>query len=92
VNREQWQAWYDAKPLLYRIHYRINMRWVRFEDWLSSQDGWLSEQDFMYQQDGWLARRLCAVLGHEPVPDQCNKPEHDYCVWCGKRMPRKVRS
>lgn len=90
TDREQWLNWYAAKPLRYRIHYRINMQWVRFEDWLSGKDGWLTEQDWMYQQDGWLGRRLCDVLGHKAVPDQCNIPAHDYCVWCGKSMPRKV--
>ena len=27
----------------------------------------------------WL---LCFILGHQPIDDQCNKPEHRYCVWC----------
>lgn len=32
----------------------------------------------------WL---LCHLFGHKPIADQCNKPEHDYCVWCERRMP-----
>lgn len=30
---------------------------------------------------------LCRVYGHKPVADQCNRPEHDFCVYCSKRMP-----
>lgn len=30
---------------------------------------------------------LCLYFGHEPVADQCNKPEHDFCVYCHKSMP-----
>lgn len=28
---------------------------------------------------------LCGHYGHEIVDDQCNKPEHRYCAYCGKR-------
>jgi hypothetical protein len=30
---------------------------------------------------------LCRVFGHEPVADQCDKPEHDFCVHCMTPMP-----
>jgi len=30
---------------------------------------------------------LCRVFGHEPVADQCDKPEHDFCVQCMTPMP-----
>ena len=30
---------------------------------------------------------MCAEFGHEIVDDQCNIPEHRYCVWCMKREP-----
>lgn len=30
---------------------------------------------------------LCQGFGHKPVPDQCDKPEHDFCVYCMKPMP-----
>lgn len=32
---------------------------------------------------------LCLVFGHTPERDQCNNPEHDYCLWCGKSMPNQ---
>ena len=39
----------------------------------------------------WLAqpilRVMCKGLGHQPVDDQCNKPEHRLCTWCHKRQP-----
>ncbi len=30
---------------------------------------------------------LCRWFGHEPVADQCDKPEHDFCVHCLTPMP-----
>lgn len=27
---------------------------------------------------------ICERKGHDIGPDQCNKPEHDYCYRCGK--------
>lgn len=33
---------------------------------------------------GWTC---CKIWGHEPVPDQCDKPEHDFCSWCMKSTP-----
>lgn len=34
-----------------------------------------------------IKRAVCAARGHEVIPDQCNKPEHDWCVLCGDRFP-----
>lgn len=33
---------------------------------------------------------LCQVYGHKPIADQCNKPEHDFCVYCSKPMPNSA--
>jgi len=30
---------------------------------------------------------FCMVLGHESTGDQCEHPEHDYCLWCGCCTP-----
>lgn len=31
---------------------------------------------------------VCEFVGeHDPTPDQCNKPEHDFCLWCLRRTP-----
>lgn len=32
----------------------------------------------------WL---LCRLFGHKPIPDQCGRPEHDFCVWCNHALP-----
>lgn len=29
---------------------------------------------------------ICEVDGHEPMADQCNKPEHDHCGICHMPM------
>ena len=33
---------------------------------------------------------MCEQLGHEPVPDQCGIPEHDYCMWCQYPTPGRA--
>lgn len=43
---------------------------------------WLTE-DFKDE----LMAKFCAVLGHRPEPDQCGKPEHDYCEFCRASTP-----
>jgi hypothetical protein len=32
-----------------------------------------------------IQSKLCAVIGHEFIPDHCGKPEHDYCAHCRAR-------
>ena len=34
-----------------------------------------------------VSRALCAKYGHLPERDHCGLPEHDFCLWCNKRMP-----
>lgn len=43
---------------------------------------------------GWRVRMgdaglavLCFLFGHKPVADQCDKPEHDFCVYCMTPKP-----
>ena len=50
---------------------------IRWRLWESPT--WFPEQPFL--------RLLCMLVGHEPIADQCNKPEHDYCITCGRSMP-----
>jgi hypothetical protein len=37
--------------------------------------------------DRWWQWIGCKLLGHVPIPDHCNIPEHDYCAWCQLPMP-----
>ena len=52
--------------------------------WWISNDApdWISDH-FEYP----VNRIFCFFLGHIPMPDQCNRPEHDLCAHCGKLMP-----
>lgn len=34
-----------------------------------------------------LQKLTCRIFGHEPIPDQCNKPEHEHCAWCRRPLP-----
>lgn len=36
---------------------------------------------------GVVATVTCGIVGHDPVQDQCGDPEHDFCIFCGKRLP-----
>lgn len=69
--------------------------------WASTLWLWLTDgqydaagSDWHYMWRGWLetpgVKALCFTFGHKPIPDQCNKPEHDLCVFCNKLMPYKA--
>lgn len=59
----------------------VRLRWWF---WDESPD-WLPER-----VDRAGLRLLCWVFGHYPDRDQCNIPDHDYCVLCMKSMPGKA--
>lgn len=48
------------------------------------------EESYDLEDSVVVARALCAVWGHDPTADQCNRPEHDYCVYCGTRTPNQA--
>lgn len=55
------------------------------QKWKVKDDNWVWWIGDRVQTAGcWV---LCHTFGHKPVPDQCNKPEHDFCVFCNKPMP-----
>lgn len=33
----------------------------------------------------------CEFAGHQPEADQCNIPDHDYCLWCGVSTPGEAK-
>lgn len=48
-------------------------------DWRWTWRGWFESACL------WL---LCLTFGHKAVRDQCDKPEHDFCVYCcNQAMP-----
>lgn len=57
-------------------------QWIMFktENWW----GW-TEKPIWIVQDA-----ICYLFGHSPTPDQCNKPEHDFCSWCLRLTPSEV--
>lgn len=61
-------------------------------DRLMSDD--VPDTDWRWTARGWLEaaglRVLCLTFGHHPVPDQCNLPEHDFCVCCMKATPNRA--
>jgi hypothetical protein len=40
-----------------------------------------AETDAEFEAIEAAIKFFCVRLGHEIVPDQCNKPEHNYCIW-----------
>jgi len=58
-------------------------------DWVDSKhvDTW----EKLWEAWDWtgdkVAKVTCAMVGHQPERDQCNRPEHDFCFWCKKSMP-----
>jgi hypothetical protein len=55
-------------------------KWVHF--WLDGYPYWVSDPG---------DKVACWILGHVPIPDQCCKPDHDFCAYCGKSMPGKAQ-
>ena len=46
----------------------------------SEQDG---DEEFFDVFDEKYLHQLCGIIGHEElIPDQCGRPEHDYCLRC----------
>lgn len=45
------------------------------------------QQDTIEEIVERTGRELCGVVGHEATRDQCNRPEHDFCLWCLEPMP-----
>ncbi len=53
--------------------------------------GWLN--DWMGEHELhplWLWRPYCWLTGHAPERDQCNRPEHDFCIVCSKSLPGRA--
>jgi len=41
-----------------------------------------------WPSDDRVQRLIChLLLAHEATEDSCLKPEHDYCIYCGTRLP-----
>jgi hypothetical protein len=81
---------------------RLRPRWaVRVQFWLADgQYDRLIIGNALDTHWGWAMRgqvekvglrALCLLFGHDPVADQCGRPEHDHCLYCGKPMPGRAR-
>ena len=57
--------------------------WRHEDDW----PDWLLDNGVFC----WATERFAAIgcwfAGHDPVCDQCGRPEHDYCAWCMRLTP-----
>lgn len=73
---------------LHRVYFFL---WDDMYDYIDPgyRHDWLTERVEKYIENPilWL---LCKIYGHEPVMDQCAKPEHDHCVYCNKLLPNMV--
>jgi hypothetical protein len=73
----------SEKPA-YRLRQRIFWRLETLDYWIMDH---APERVWLAFPSGQINRMACTLLGHVPIPDQCNKPEHDFCAFCSKRMP-----
>lgn len=70
--------------------FRQRLRFQVQENWfdLCEKRGW---PDWVWDiTDGpvdFIIRIVCKIKGHEPIPDNCGIPAHDYCAWCMKSTP-----
>jgi len=80
----------------YRIRKKI-IQWFWF--WPDRHDDLLDDDEARFDRIcerhdrilGLLAPALRLLARHEPIRDQCNRPEHDFCIWCRKLMPGMAR-
>ncbi len=90
----------DRKSWNHRLRCHIwwhGTQWVdKVLDWQERQPkGWRTSDRLCglltpHDSDGWAAEWLCRLLlAHEATEDHCLKPEHDFCLYCGKSMPFK---
>jgi hypothetical protein len=65
------------------------LRLVRFiDDEIMEDPSWPADgadDDLSERIVDAVNKILCDHYGHEIIDDQCNKPEHRFCVWCGRR-------
>lgn len=69
--------------------FRLGDRW---EDWCLDHididaDRPLWVRDLPFTLNEQAQRAFCRLLHHVPIGDQCGKPEHDFCAYCGDRRP-----
>lgn len=64
--------------------------------WLYTyEDSGLTEEELDSDEYDEFEHRLkewaCAYVGaHQPERDHCNRPEHDFCTWCGVLTPNQA--
>lgn len=78
-----------------RVGKKMTKLYRRYLDWyLYRQEECLDYKwEWPYEFMCWASRFfLCLFIFHEPMDDQCGKPEHRFCFKCGRETPNaKVR-
>lgn len=60
---------------------------LRHEEWVEG------EKDPGWWDGAWegvvtpVLAKICSAIGHQPIPDHCGKPEHDFCARCRAPTP-----
>jgi hypothetical protein len=72
------------------LHRQLVHRVYRIDSWAADHsETWPRPLRAAYDRfdEHRVLQALCAVLGHEPEPDQCLMPEHDQCGLCQSLLP-----
>lgn len=81
-----------------KIHGRLHRFWVWYSEagyyspeekpwWYPTRlNEWFGEQVDLPPMR-WWALYCWLKGGHAVIDDQCNRPEHRYCLYCSKPMP-----
>lgn len=82
IARFGWLVYYFERPdRLFKLRRRIG-------DWnFDHRIGLVADRIFgpdLYEK---IQASICRDFGHEPTPDHCGIPDHDYCLWCLARTP-----
>lgn len=78
------------RPMWARHIYRFVTDTVIDDEYGFPMDG--SDDDAHTRIEQAMQAAMCTEWGHEIVFDQCGLPDHRYCVWCGDRIGKLVRT
>lgn len=59
----------------------INLFW-QYSDYLGVDDP--EDRNLQLEFEEKFKDMICEINGHQIMPDQCGKPEHDFCGVCFK--------
>lgn len=74
------------------LRQRLVFKMARFVWWWDDTvpGKYLPDKDWAFMPSWGVINKFCRVMrAHVVTDDQCNKPEHRYCIACGRQTPNE---